>query len=276
MHIKKIVERIIHKCSKSPEARRLTPAVFMHIQKTAGTTITDLARSAYGDHNVVSHGDYLKGASQFPIRNTWEENEHVLDDFHNVPFLSGHFGYDFAKRYMDGRYSFTFLRDPVERVLSFYYFCKKGNPNEFEIYKLCQQIPLDEFLKIGFLDPRVKGFIWNNQVWQLACGFGNRDKKSVSSFEESELLELAKKHIDEFSYIGFAETFEADRNSILKDLGIVAPKETIISNANPGRPTSNDLPQSTKDLLLELTELDRILYEKVWSRRAPPYEMGCK
>lgn len=254
----------------------LKPAVFLHIQKTAGTTIVDLARSAYGDHNVVSHGDYLKGASQFPIRNTWEEKAHVLDDFNNVPFLSGHFGYDFAKRYMGGRYSFTFLRDPVERVLSFYYFCKKGDPNEFEIYRLCQQIPLDEFLKIGFLDPRVKGFIWNNQVWQLACGFGNRGKKSVSSFEEIELLELAYKHIDEFSYIGFAETFETDRNCILKDLGIVPPEETIISNANPGRPTFGDLPQSTKDLLLELTELDRILYEKARSRKTAPLKEAVK
>lgn len=170
---------------------------------------------------------------------------------------------------MPGRYSFAFLRDPIERVLSFYYFCKGSDPKEFELYQLSQKVTLNEFLQKGLVDPEVKNFIWNNQVWQLACGFGALDPRPLSSFEEIELLELASKHLDEFSYIGFAETFEADRDRILRDLGIVPPETRIVSNATLGRPIYNDLPQSTKDLLLELTELDRILYEKAWSRRAP-------
>ena len=35
---------------------------------------------------------------------------------------------------MDKRYSFIFLRNPIERVLSYYYFCKSRDPKEFEIY----------------------------------------------------------------------------------------------------------------------------------------------
>lgn len=46
--------------------RDLKPAVFVHIQKTAGTTIVALVRSAYGSHNVMSHGDYLKGINYCP------------------------------------------------------------------------------------------------------------------------------------------------------------------------------------------------------------------
>lgn len=53
----------------------------------------------------------------------------------------------------------------------------------------------------------------------------------------------------------------------IKDLGIEAPKEKIIPNANSGRTVSDDLPQSTVALLLELTALNRLLYEKAWSRK---------
>ncbi len=256
-------------------ARKLRPAVFIHIQKTAGTTIVDLARSAYGNHNVMSHDDYLKGINYSQLTGEVRIDEKVLRDFHNIPFLSGHFGYGFAKRYMPGRYSFTFLRDPIERILSFYYYCRGCDPAKFALYKLSQQVTLDEFLQKGLVDPEVKNFIWNNQVWQLASGFGDVDTQSLSSFEGIELLELAIKHIDELSYIGLAETFEADRDRILRDLGIVPPEARIVSNTNLDRPTCNDLPQSTKDLLFELTELDRVLYKKAWSRKAPPLKGGA-
>src|SRR5574337_1375816 len=182
-------------------ARKLRPTVFLQIKKKAGTTIIELARSAYGIHNVMSHDDYLKGMNYFPSRGEVKVDEKVLHDFNGIPFLSGHFGYGFAKRYMPGRYSFTFLRDPIERVLSFYYFCKGSDPKEFALYKLSQQVTLDEFLQMGLVDPEIKTFIWNNQVWQLACGFGVVDSRPLSAFEGIELLELASKHLDEFSYV---------------------------------------------------------------------------
>ena len=81
------------------------------------------------------------------------------------------------------------------------------------------------------------------------------------------MLELAIRHLDEFSYIGFAETFEEDRDHVLKALGIVPPLEKIVSNANPERPTAKDLPPSTLKLLDELTQLDRAVYKEAWSQK---------
>jgi hypothetical protein len=244
------------------------PAIFMHIQKTAGTTLVNLVRSTYGNDNIISHGDYLHGINHSPMKCHFMVNNQALADFYCVPFLSGHFGYDFTKRYMEGRYSFTFLRDPVERVLSFYYYCRNQKPDLFEIYKICQSMTLDEFLNAGLVESDVRSFIWNNQVWQLACGFGNLDNHGISSFHPRELLDLAVKHIKRFSYVGFAETFEKDRDVILENLGIGIPQGTVVVNANPGRPMYHDLPLPTKMLLLEMTELDRELYAKVWSDKA--------
>ncbi|MBN9133061.1 MAG: sulfotransferase family 2 domain-containing protein [Nitrosospira multiformis] len=247
------------------EIRTKKPAIFIHIQKTAGTSMVDVAKQHY-QQNIISHGDYLKGVYHSPFKKDFWIDEQVMGSFHRTPFLSGHFGYDFAKLFMDGRYTFTFLRDPIERVLSFYYFCKTRDPNEFETYRLCQQFSLDEFLKMGLEQPEIGFFIWNNQVWQLACGFGNLENRNLSSFESAELLDLAIKHLENFSYVGLTETFEQDRDRILTDLGIALPEEKIISNATP-RPTSKDLPQPTLELLEQLTYLDQILYQSVASQR---------
>ncbi len=240
----------------------LKPAIFLHIQKTAGTTIVNIARSAYGNENVISHGDFLNAVSHFPHEKNFRINRQVIDNFHNLPFLSGHFGFDFSKQYKQNRFFFTFLRDPAERILSFYHFCKNQDPDLFKIYRICRQTTIDEFLSMGLTDPAVKSFIWNNQVWQLACGFGNMDNRGLSSFTADELIELAIHHLKDFSYIGFVETFEKDRNNILNALGIAVPAEKIVLNANPDRPVFDDLPQSTQSLLLELTEMDRVLYKK--------------
>lgn len=270
-------------------------AIFLHIQKTAGSSIVDIARKAYGSDQVVSHGDYLSppknldsivdisrltsGSNQprsyidniFPSKNL----DSIVDArgvepnyFCNRRFISGHFGYDFAKVLMKTRYSFTFLRDPTERILSFYYFCKTRDPNQFEIYALAQQLSLNDFLTMGLERPGVKACIWNNQAWQLANGYGHLNGRNILSFSDEEILALAIQHLDDFSYIGFAETFEKDRDHILKALRTVPPKEKIVSNANPNRPTANDLPLSSLKLLNELTHLDSALYNIAWRRKS--------
>ena len=252
------------------------PALFLHIQKTAGSSIVDLARLAYGSENVISHGDYLSltpnvafeavdnisgVGARLPVAKSG------ISKYQNVPFVSGHFGFDYAKPLIANRYSFTFLRDPIERVLSCYYFFRTRDPKEYEVYALAQQLTLDEFLMLGIERPVVKSFIWNNQAQQIADGYASSNKRNILSFPPEEILELAIKHLDYFSYIGFAETFETDRDHILKALGIVPPKEKVVSNANPERPKANSLPDSTLKLLNELTHLDRALYQEAWRRK---------
>ena len=244
------------------------PAIFMHIQKTAGTSIVNLARNEYDPNQVVSHGDYLNGCSERDCSLDSIVNVRGLSpkEFSNKSFVSGHFGFDFAKPLLNGRYSFTFLRDPIERILSYYYFCRTRDPLEYEIYSLTQVLTLDQFLILGLDRPSIKAQIWNNQAWQLASGYGSSNGINIWSYSPEKILELAIQHLDDFSYIGFAETFEKDRDHILKALGIVPPLEKVVSNANPNRPKANDLPESSLNLLNELTYLDRELYKVAWSR----------
>ena len=224
----------------------------------------------------MSHGDYLSPTPEVAFEAFDEISgvgarlpvaEGVSGKYRDIAFVSGHFGFDFAKPLMSGRYSFTFLRDPIERILSYYYFCKTRDPKEYEIYRLVQELTLNQFLMLGLERPAIKSFIWNNQTLQLADGYGSSNKRNILSFSPEEILELAIRHLDDFSYIGFAETFEEDRDHILKALGIVPPPNKIVSNANPGRPTARDLPASTIKLLDELTHLDRALYKAAWQRK---------
>lgn len=230
------------------------PALFLHIPKTAGTSIVDIAAPYYGE-GLISHGDY-HGCPP--------------SDFRNVPFVSGHFGYSYARPLMDGRVSFTFLREPRERVLSYYYFCRSRDPQEWPVYALAQQLTLVEFLRLAFSDGNVKSAIWNGQVWQLAHGWANLDRRNITLWEPAELLELAIRHLDEFDHVGLTETFQQDQDVILDLLEIPRPEVSVTSNRTENRPRVAELEPAVQEVLTELTELDQVLYDEVCARRAVP------
>ena len=186
------------------------PAIFAHIQKTAGTTIIEAVRRHYRNR-FIAHGDYL---------------EHDTASLKNIPFISGHFGFEFCRQFMDGRYSFTFLRDPVERLLSLYFFSRTRDPAEFPIYRAAHE-----------------------------------RAKAIGDFTAAQILERAKTHLMEFNYIGLAETFAIDSRAILADLNVPSPEYLVPTNVTPRRPHRNDLPAATLRLAQELTSLDAALYE---------------
>ena len=232
--------------------KKLTPALFLHIQKTAGTSIIDLARPYYGS-NMTSHGE------------CWG---HPPEDFHDTLFVSGHIGYDYARHLMKCRYSFTFLRDPIERILSMYYFCREQKTTEFDIYRAAKQLDLENFLQAGFEDPLIKKNIWNSQVWQLAHGYAHLDDRTISDFQPQELLDLAIYHLDAFSHVGFTETFVHDSNIILQALGLPVDKEEIGANVTHNRPKAESLSDDVINTLNDLTTLDQQLYDTFLSNKS--------
>jgi len=79
------------KINKTSTNNNLKPALFLHIQKTAGTSIVEYAKRYYP--SIISHADFLN---------------HKPEEFSEVQFISGHFGYEFTKYHMPNRYSFVF------------------------------------------------------------------------------------------------------------------------------------------------------------------------
>lgn len=226
-------------------------AVFLHIQKTAGTSLVHLAARHYGNDGIITHGDY---AGRTP--------ESLLD----IPFVSGHFGFDYAEPLINTRKSFTFLRDPAERILSLYHFYRSQNPDTFPMYRIAHESSLAEFLRKGLADPLVKSRIWNNQTWQLAHGYNARDKCDINAFTPQVLSELAMEHLQTFTFVGLAEHFERDAAIVAQALGWPSPQEAIRENASQGRRTADELSSEEKSLMQELTALDKLLYEHVKKR----------
>lgn len=238
--------------------QRPIPAVFLHTRKTAGSTIVKIARGQYGSepHQLISHGEFATKSAQ---------------DLEKISFVSGHFGYDFARPLIRQRYSFTFLRDSVERVLSLYYFCRSRTSDEFPIYRICRELSLEQFLRAGLEDPYLGSYVWNHQAWTLASGpiRVEDDPQRFLALPKERMLGKALRHLRHLCHVGFTETFEEDRDIVLKALNLPMLPARLVENATENRPQARDLPSAVRALTNRLTVLDRELYSIAWSRRWP-------
>lgn len=242
-----LLKQLRAKLAPSQKARR---AVFLHIQKTAGTSIIQSVANHYRG-SWVSHLDY---------------SERSPEEMRTKGFISGHFGYDYTSQWMRDRYSFTFLRSPEDRIVSFYYYCRGCSPSQYEVYQMAQDFTLDAFLDLGMTDWRVRPDVWNHQTWQIALGWGNRHNKRLYEFREDELIARALKNLKTFDYVGLTECFDADCGEIFASLGIPYSRPANKVNAAQ-RPSVSRLPDSTIEKLRNLTTLVRVLYEEVYRDR---------
>ncbi|TPL92819.1 sulfotransferase family 2 domain-containing protein [Mesorhizobium sp. B2-3-10] len=234
----------------------MIPALFLHIQKTAGTSVLAKASELYGRTNCCMHGDYLSCAPE------------QLDP---LMMVSGHFGFDYAERFMPGRYSFTFLRDPVERLLSYYSYCRGATRDEYEIHTLAHDNDAETFFRAGeTARSKFASHMWNHQACQLASGWGaslvGKADIEPSELPPEEILDRAKVNLARFDYVGLVEDFEADNAAIFAALGDTST-DVFRINAAPARITREELPSSTLELLTTLTHIDQQLYDWVVRRQ---------
>jgi len=155
----------------------------------------------------------------------------------------------------------------VERILSYYYYNRGRERDEFPMMRIAHELDLEQFLEAGLTDPLVKSRIWNNQTWQLALGYESTQGE-IDEFEPAQLLDMAMQNLYRFSYIGLTETFDDDLDVILPELGLVQDQASLHINKTENRAAVRELSTPALDLLPQLTGLDYQLYERAKELRS--------
>jgi len=226
--------------------------VFLHIAKTAGTSITHFFRRRLPAHSICSHGDFLA----FP-----KQSGAALRALEKFQFISGHFGYSDIAYLLPQAYSFTFLRDPVDRALSFYRFCLHPDMQKrFPVAGAAATLGLDGFIASEL--PEVCEMLDNQQTWQLARSYWREDRAALHHLEPGELLQLATGHLGEFDRVGLTDCFQQDFQAILSDLGIAEPAPTARQLRTPAPLLQSELSPASLAILRERQQLDYALLAK--------------
>ena len=223
--------------------------LFIHIAKTAGSSVVEFFRSRLPPGAVLSHGDFMQYSASGPLP------EHV---FTKYQFISGHLGYQHLAPYLHRAYSFTFLRDPVERALSLYKFCLHPDmQRRFAVARAARNLGVDGFMTSRL--PEVVEILDNQQTWQLASMYWQADRGCLAEYPDAEILARANKHLGKLSRVGLTETFDSDFQLILSDLRISGSPVHVLPTWEPLRP--EQLAPGSLQALRERSQLDYQLYD---------------
>ncbi len=224
--------------------------IFIHIPKAAGTTFYQILHR------------------QYRLEHTWHiergPNQASIDAFRKLPeekrtklsCICGHMTFGLHKWLHQSATYLAFLRRPVERFVSLYYYARDnpGAPLHNEIVQ--NNLSLEDFVQ-----RHIKMNTTNLQTrWISGCV----DFDSVMPpYDDlpSNALDLARENIESyFTVCGLTERFD---ESLLLMKKILGWKSVVYMrrNVSKRRPSKSELPSSTIRLIEKSEEQDLALYE---------------
>lgn len=212
------------------------PVVFLHVPKTAGTSFVTIARARYQRRYNIPPGYRKRDLARLAI----------AARVRRLEFVSGHASYG-IHHLIPGEVTYvTFLRDPVERVISMYFYLRDHALNNAWRAEMDAGMTLLDFARLP--DRRIT----NGQVHQLA-GFYHLGRPSID-----ELTQAAERNLCTIGEgVGVVEHLEVSMRRIAALLEWGEPPVLPRLRANSEKPLLSD---DERQEIADLNSADRRLW----------------
>jgi len=239
------------------------PLYFLHIPKTAGTTLISVLDLYYPQQEIC------------PAR-LWHEIIQIpRQDLTKYRLFRGHFYYALSKYLQRDLIHITLLRDPIERTISHFEHIRRESGHYLHKKVLTQD------LAAFATDPETRPMIENFQTRALAMDFdpqllaqGMTEselamltlERTIESFipdvPDHEMLARAKLRLSQFAFVGLVEQFDQSVRRMCDILGWLPPGDYTPLNASAHKLRRDEVPAETLGLISDLTRLDAELYRQ--------------
>lgn len=218
--------------------------IFLHLPKTAGVTLYQIIDRQYAPQHIYNIGGNF---------HTFEAFVSLGEaDRARIRMLRGHQDFGLHCYLPQPATYLTLLREPVSRVISYFYFTRSRPQDHYGQVMASTQIDLKTYIESG-IDISV-----DNLQTRMLCGIGDRLPFAACTTEH---LQTAKKHLREhFAVVGLTERFDETLLLLKKALGwknlFYIPR-----NVSAERPRKSQLPPATIAAIVQANQLDGQLYE---------------
>jgi len=224
---------------------------FLHIQKTGGISLLQFLGKRFAEWRTL-----------------WVFSPRELERYHaaelaHFDFVCGHYSYCNVFPLRDRRSLCTFLRDPVDRVLSCYWYFRTYRGAIRDIIAAGVAAARDKNLLDFLADdhPEVRYHVANHQTHVLADDWTRPGQPAGAH-----ALEAATRHLDEFACVGLTERMEESVDLLCRVLGWSRTESLARLNQTPFRQSADEIRPTERDRILELNALDVALYERARQR----------
>jgi hypothetical protein len=212
--------------------------VFVHIPKTAGTTLTRIL-STHDRVGAIHHaGNVFKGAGGLKRGVTFDRlRQKSGPSLEGVGAVTGHFPLGLRRYLQTDRelWCFTFLREPVDRTLSHYFSVRElregsSKRGKYALSPLPTEPTVDDMLDAGYTH--------DNLQTRMLSG----DPEPFGEVTE-EMLERAKQNLrEELVFFGLTERFDESLVLAKRRLGLGAILHRSDKRVSDTRPRGDAIP----------------------------------
>lgn len=174
------------------EKETLHPLVFQHIPKTAGVSVRSLISCNFHHDEILHVPD-----------SRWTDAQFAADSLDRYGFIHGHLHFAFVEPLLERSAVITFLRDPVERVLSLYFFLQKQDPNAHPdstvryVIEQARELSPEQFALHAH--PTIRDMVCNYQLRVLLSGSQQERPMEV-------WVETALRNLERYRFVGIADS----------------------------------------------------------------------
>jgi len=218
--------------------------IHLHIPKTGGTTLRDIIQRQYRSEKIL----------MIP---KLEESESILKEvstsqIKQLKLIQGHLKYGIHNHFHRRAKYFAIIRDPINRVLSTYYYVLNQKNNPQNLSTTNNQMTIYDFVQSG-----VNPFLINGQTQLISGKTGDIDNPII---ESEELFSLAKENIEnDFLFLGITEMFDETILILKNMLGWHMPYYSI-ANRTKKKPNYDAVNPTIISFIKEHNQLDIKLY----------------
>ena len=221
--------------------------IFLHIPKTAGTTLSHILDRCYPKNQIFNFKDPIDRDAIENFKRFAEEKREAYR------LIKGHFSFGFHRHLPGDSTYLTFLREPIARTLSFYYYAR-SHPDHY-LYPLLENggVELRTLLR--------KRTAVTHEFFNLqTCMIAGDEWEDIERPADREAVERAKQNLGSRFRLGLTEKFDASLRLLSKRFGwkIGSYRKRNVTRKKPSIETVDS---ETHELLSEANALDIELYQ---------------
>jgi len=213
--------------------------IFLHIPKTAGRSLQDIILRQYRDGTTIT--DVHKRRSEIKA---WPDSAK-----RTIKYMQGHVAYGIHEILPQRTAYITMMRDPVDRVISHYYFIKRSPEHPLNRVIMERNFGLEDYARFEGSKE-----LQNDQA-RLIAGVGKDELVAPA-----EVLEKAIRNVEtNFLMIGLVERFDETLVYLKRKLGW----RNIfygVRNQTINRPSKDEIPNRTQQEIAKRNRTDIELY----------------